>query len=140
MQNCFILLSSIQVCVIIEGSYLLQVELFGYSNPTGRCMECQIIGLNLIGCCDQQLTNLLPCLGVLRCDSYFSYCLRPIGSEGDSCSYFGSRMSTANRDDEHVDFTQNTVLGLENPLQLQGLTANYAVRIYRYLKRDYLAT
>lgn len=117
--------------MIVEGRYLLQVELFGYSNPTGRCKECQIIGLDLIGCCDQQLTNLLPCLGVLRCDSYFSYCLRPIGSEGENCSYFGSRMSTANRDDGHTDFAQGTVLGLENPLQLQGLTANYAVGTYR---------
>ena len=60
--------------------------------------------------------------------SYFIYCLRTIGSSGRNCSYFGTRMSFANTDDRPIDFTnQRSVLGLDNPFQLQGLTDTYSV-------------
>ena len=112
--------------MLVRGRYLVEVRLFGYTNPTGRCQDCHSGGQFADpGCCDTFTTAT--CTGGLRCDSFFYYCLRTIGSVGRNCSYFGNRTSAANIDDGQIDFSQSTVLGLQNPLQLQGLTDTYTV-------------
>lgn len=114
--------------MLVRGRYLVEVELFGYNNPTQTCQDCRDGPFDdSPGCCDHfDRTN---CMGGDRCDSYFFYCLRTIGSHGRSCSYFGNKTSLANIDDGPIDYNtnQNSVLGLENPLQLQGLTDSYTV-------------
>ena len=117
----------VQMCVIVEGLYQLEVTVFGYNNPTGRCRECVASNNVLSGCCDafRQISN---CIGNFSCDSFFVYCLRqPIGRIGRDCSYFGDQMSDSNRDDGRLDFSQSPLLGLENPIVLQGLTNSYKV-------------
>ena len=102
----------------------MEVELFGYNNPTQTCQDCRSGGpFANPGCCDRHDRSI--CDGGDRCDSYFFYCLRTIGTTGRNCSYFGSRVSTANMNDGEINFSQSSVLGLENPLQLQGLTNAY---------------
>ena len=104
----------------------MEVRLFGYNNPTQTCQDC-LFGQFAAdhGCCDNFVRTV--CMGGDQCDSYFIYCLRTIGSTGRNCSYFGTRMSSANTDDRPIDFSQSSVLGLDNPLQLQGLTDAYTV-------------
>ena len=115
-----------QVCVLVRGRYLVEVELFGYNNPTQTCQECRTGGqFANPGCCDYHSRDT--CLDSDRCDSFFFYCLRTIGSSGRNCSYFGTKTSNANSNDGLIDFNQSSVLGLENPLQMQGLTDAYTV-------------
>ena len=111
----------LQVCVSVEGLYQLEVTIFGYDNPTGRCQECG----NNRGCCDR--FGSTSCSGSDRCDSYFNYCLRTLGSTERGCTYFGNQRSESNTDDRPLNFSQNMVLGLENPTTLRGLTNTYMV-------------
>jgi hypothetical protein len=109
---------------------LLEVRLYGYSNPTGTCQGCVSVQTSEHGCCDR--FNTTECSSGLLCDTYFDYCLRPLGSEeegggGGGCSYSGYVISTTNRDDRFVDFSPSTVLGLDNPLILPGLTSDWNV-------------
>ena len=114
-----------QVCVLVSGRYVVEVDLFGYNNPTQTCQDCRDGGqFAPPGCCDRHSSNI--CNGGDRCDSYFYYCLRTIDSSGRDCSYVGNRVSAVNMNDVAVNFiNQSLVLGLENPLQLQGLTDAY---------------
>jgi hypothetical protein len=111
----------------------VEVDLYGYSNPTQTCQDCRSGGqFATPGCCDRH--DLGTCLqeGV-RCDSYFFYCLRTIDSSGrGSCSYSGNRVSAVNLNDGSVDFNQSLVLDLENPLQLPGLTDMYEAVSYSF--------
>ena len=88
--------------------------MFDYDNPTGRCQAFVNIGQ---GCCDFPNNSHPSCNGTRRCDSYFTYCLimRPLGSEGQGCSDYDSRVSRVNWDDGS---SRNALLGLENPLIL----------------------
>ena len=108
----------------------MEVRLFGYDNPTQRCQDCRTGGeFANPGCCDFHDRTI--CMGLERCDSYFFYCLRPIGSTGRNCSYFGNLISASIDDDGFINFNQSSVLGLENPLELPGLTDIYAVSQFR---------
>ena len=83
------------------------------------------------GCCDRH--NTTECSDFL-CDTYFDYCLRPLGSKEEGaggCSYSGYVVSTSNRNDGFVNFSRSTVtvLGLDNPLILPGLTNNWNVNL-----------
>ena len=106
---------------------MLKVRVLSYGNPTGGCYSYSG------ACCDDSAIQLPDCSGSQKCDSYFYYCLRPLTSDNvldvwDGCFYRGSRISLSNRDDSVTDFTQSTmVLGLENPLMLEGLTNDYRV-------------
>ena len=66
-----------------------------------------------------------------RCDSFFTYCLRAFGDEDSQeggCSDPNERMiSSTNWDDGSIDFTQDTVLHLNNPFYLHGLRSDYTV-------------
>ena len=118
------------VCILVEGLYQLEVTVFDYNNPTGRCQECNSPFLDgILGCCDN--LGSTSCAGRDLCDSSFTYCLRTIGSTGRGCSYFGIRKSDSNTDDRPLDFSQSRVLGLENSVILQGLTNTYSVVINR---------
>ena len=112
---------------------MVELTLFDYDNPTGTCYDPQWCVRNgLHRCCDSNfiLWTFLECTGGRRCDSYFIYCLRPLGSEGEGCSNYQQRISTFNQDDNNpIDVTRSTVLGLENPLILRGITeSSYDVR------------
>ena len=104
----------------------MEVRLNGYTNPTGRCQDCKITtGLT---CCDTLgVTN--HCRGGRQCDSYFIYCLRPFGDVRQpprGCSSNEYRdVSSINTDDGPLDFSQSTVLGLNNPQVLSGLEDIY---------------
>lgn len=109
-----------QVWALVEGLYLLDVRLYGYSNPTGICQDCLSDMTGQRGCCDRFRTT--DC-AEFQCDSFFFYCLRDLGNDEElGCSYFGNRTSSVNIDDGSINFSQSTVLGLENPLILMGLT------------------
>ena len=116
-----------QVC---GGLYVVEVQLFDYNNPTGTCQGCPpppgSDGRH--SCCDD-LNSFDQCDRGSRfrlCDSYFIYCLRPLGSDGEGCSNYRNRTSTGNdQDDPQLDFSQSVVLGLENPLVLEGSTETY---------------
>lgn len=118
----------LQLCALVGGLYQLQVKLFGYDNPTGKCPFCiPNSGPQIRGCCDQFSENNF-CSMNLRCDSFFTYCLQLVGSTETECSYSGSVMSATNwNDSQTIDFSNSTVLNLQNPLTLPGLTNDYQV-------------
>ena len=127
-----------QVLTSVNGLYMLEVRLNGYNNPTGRCQGCvSETTPNIMGCCDQHNTTL--CSGFLMCDSYFYYCLRALGSQGGSCSYFGNMTSSSIFNDASIDFSQSTVLDLDNPLLLPGLTNAWNVSLNEEINRDIVA-
>ena len=111
------------------GSYQVEVRLFNYSNPTGRCCDCP--RQNMVrSCCDAFDIFTGPCGGVRGCDSFFLYCLRPLNSTVEGgCANFAKKRSTVNMDDGPINFSQSTVLGLHNPLLLPGLTDAYTVSL-----------
>ena len=118
--------------MLISGRYAVEVRLFGYDNPTQKCQDCRDGQFADPGCCDD--FQALTCPNTdQRCDSFFFYCLRTLNSQMErNCSYFGSRTSAVNTDDGALNFSQSVVLGLENPLQLQGLTDAYNVSCYLF--------
>ena len=134
----------IQVCVLVEGRYIVEVRLNGYTNPTGKCNSNNDSCFTRNGrqtCCDSDNTN--ECMGQERCDSYFVYCLRPLGTV-DIMGCPNNEMSTvslSNEDDgSGIDFSLSRVLGLRNPQIFPGLGNAYEVSYlysfpsYYYLK------
>ena len=101
--------------MLVSGRYVVEVDLFGYNNPTQTCQDCRSGGqFAPPGCCDHHDRDICT-VGDDRCDSYFYYCLRTIDSSGRGCSYFGNRVSAINMDDVAINFiNQSLVLGLEN--------------------------
>ena len=69
------------------------------------------------------------CSGREHCDSYFVYCLRPLGEVRLGCLDNERRTtSQSNEDDKsNIDFSLSTVLGLSNPQNLSGLGDAYEV-------------
>ena len=106
----------------------MEVDFFGYSNPTGRCTDCPIpAGQTEHSCCDNFATT--NCTGSRRCDSFFYFCLRTLGDRrtNNGCSYFGSNTTFAIVDDGLFNITD---LGLDvDPLILPGLTNNFIVSL-----------
>ena len=118
----------LQLCVIVQGLYQVELRLLGYENPTQT--SCGNSGHRR--CCDS--TGTSGCTEWRRCDSYFTYCLRSFGNESsqeggcfDTNEKMISSINTDDRDDESIDFSQSTVLGLDNPFHLQGLSNDYTV-------------
>ena len=66
------------------------------------------------------------------CDSSFVYCLRKVDAlDGSGCLGGGSILrSNTNYDDRSIDFSQNIVLGLHNPLVFPGLSDTWEVSIF----------
>ena len=119
---------AVQVCVQVEGRYLVEVRLDGYTNPTGGCQDCR--------CCDGKS---FVCTGSNLCDSYFIYCLRPFGDDRQppvGCSRSSNEYrntSSINTDDGHLNFSEGTVLGLNNPQILSGLEDPYEVSDHDFI-------
>ncbi len=117
-----------------EGRYFVEVKLNGYTNPTGQCERCKLLNGWIQTCCDVKDINFATdnCIEERRCDSYFIYCLRPIGDrELDGCSSSEHRnISFPNSNDGPLNFSQSTVLGLSNPQVLSGLRSAYEVSGY----------
>ena len=107
----------------------MEVRLFNYSNPTGRCRDCYT-GSNEVSCCDSN--HVGTCEEWRQCDSYFIYCLRPphLNNTERGCFGFENRTSNVNRNDETLNFSSGMLLGLPNPIRLQGLTEAYAVSLF----------
>ena len=102
----------------------MRVKFNGYSNPTGKGHD-RNFGQE---CCDSYDTT--NCTGYRQCDSYFIYCLRPFGEDrlNQGCHPNETRTNSSfNEDDDHLDFSQSTVLNLPNPQFLRGLGDTYAV-------------
>ena len=118
-----ILQSLLMQVYVVEGLYQLEVTVFGYNNPTGRCQGC--VHDDTRGCCDD--FRRTSCSDSELCDSYFIYCLQEKGSTESGCSHIGNQRSTHNINDGPLNFSQSMVLGLENPIILQGLTNTYMV-------------
>ena len=133
-SNAVSLLNHLQMCVIVQGLYLVEVRLLGYENPTGKCQDCwkRFNGQWRWRCCDDFERSNQCTDGDRECDSYFIYCLRPFQTrdsrEGGCSNSDKTVTSTVNTDDGMIDFSQSEVLGLNNPFQLQGLTEDYEVR------------
>ena len=117
----------------VQGRYVVQVRVNGYSNPTGKCHDsrsCQSTA-EATYCCDGAQCRTSDCLTRGRqSDSYFIYCLRPFGTERQlGCLPNETRTtSTVNDNDGDIDFSDSIVLGLSNPLNLTGLDMAYEVR------------
>ena len=52
---------------------------------------------------------------------------QPIGRTGRDCFYYGNQTSDFIPDDGRLNFSHSPVLGLENPIVLQGSTNTYKV-------------
>ena len=120
--------------MLIEGRYIVEVRLNGYTNPSGKCNSDNDGCFTRNGrqtCCDSDDTNT--CTGRERCDSYFVYCLIPLRL-GEVDNYIlgcfdddVKTVSRSNRNDGYVDFSQSKVLGLSNPQNFSGLRDAYEV-------------
>ena len=108
----------------------MEVRIHNYSNPNSLLFNHS--------CCD------MPChTQNARCDNVFHYCLRSINTPELNKECSGGNRSDVNDDDAPLNFSQSMVLGLPNPLPLQGLTTEWRVRIrykhqacmYIYLSR-----
>ena len=103
-----------QMCMAMAtGDYIVEVRTHNYSNPGSLLANGR--------CCDSPLT---PCT-FHGCDNHFYYCLRSLGSTGAGCS--GGKSSNININDAPLNFSQDRVLGLPNPLPLPGLTREWHV-------------
>ena len=128
-----------QVCVLVQGRYVLQVRLNGYVGQEGNCIGCPLLdppgpGRRTRSCCDDH-EHFNNCDHDDRqCDIYFIFCLRPFGSQRGryDCQTFynDTRVTSVNNNDGPVDFTNEMVLDLENPFLLPGLTEKYEVSNY----------
>ena len=130
------MLNIMQVCVLVQGRYLVEVRLNEYENREGKCIGgCPRDEADTTHSCCDDFSRFSNCDGMNRqCDSYFIFCLRPFGSRRVTYDcrnlYNDTRMTSVNDNDGPVDFTSSTVLGLENPFLLPGLTEEYEVSNY----------
>ena len=106
-----------QVCVVVGGRYLMEVRVNGYSNPTGKYGHvrdhCQTDTPGEFYCCDSFRTT---CSGEDWCNSYFVYCLRPLGEVmGLGCLARASTVSSINRNDnESIDISHSSTVSSIN--------------------------
>ena len=117
--------------MLVEGRYIVEVRMNGYSNPTGKCncFRHTQNGRQQI-CCDS--LNINECMGQERCDSYFLYCLRPFGTVVFGCLNNETRAISAPNEDDGpgIDFSLSRVLGLSNPQNFPGLGDAYEVSYF----------
>ena len=119
----------VQLLLLVKGLYVLQLEILGYDNPTQQRISCNRFVCFGV-CCDD---GSGPCTnGDRRCDTFFTYCLRPLNATGSGCGSPSSGheiQSDVNVNDAAVDFSQSTVLGLSNPINFSGLTNDWNVSV-----------
>ncbi len=117
-----------QLSVLVSADYVLQVEIVSYSNPSNTRSDSR--------CCDSPpgFNGATPCVRGERCDTYFTYCLRPRFTEATTIECPNTEPGfTANStnvvDGAAIDFSQPTVLGLPNPFNLTGISTAWEVLI-----------
>ena len=117
-----------QLSVLVSADYVLQVEVVSYSNPSNTRSDGQ--------CCDspQPFNGVEPCNSGERCDTYFTYCLRPRFTEATTIVCPNTEPgfianSTNVVDGATIEFSQPTVLGLPNPFNLTGISTAWEVLI-----------
>ncbi len=110
------------VCAVV-CDYELRVRVHSYLNADSRCAVCTRSLVNPIySCCDNQ-TNTGVCSGDERCDTFFQYCLRPLGATGIGCPFNGT--ANTNFFSFNTDILLDigdTVLGTDNPFLYFGVT------------------
>ena len=116
---------------LVKGLYVIQLQLLGYDNPTQERIVCFFTPSFqcFFPCCDD---GSGPCTnGDRRCDTFFTYCLRPLNTTERGCSSTSGNVlqSDVNENDAAVNFSQSTVLGLSKPINLPGLTNDWNVSV-----------
>ena len=111
------------------GDYVVEVSVQSYNNPTNRCVVCTQPGYpNNPGCCDDFSMRDGNCTGELACDNYFTYCLEHFSTSDISSECLTAGVTSGvNVDGAPIDFSQPTVLGLPNPILLNGPTTDWQV-------------
>ena len=112
----------------MQASYILNVRVHSYDNPTNRCPFCYFDD-QVTGCCDD-FDQTRVCIGEDRCDNTFFYCLRDystvVTTESDTPPRCGEandrlgKLSEINIDGAEIDFTGSNPLGLSNPIPLRS--------------------
>ena len=110
--------------ILVSGNYTLNITLVSYINQNNWCSVCSD---DELGCCDNY--DARTCIGSNRCDTYFEYCLLPLETAitTDRIRCNPDATSTVLTDDGPIDFTQSVVLGLSNPLLLNGASTMWTV-------------
>ena len=102
--------------VIFAGlpQYEVEVMIGGYTNPPQLIrIGCNDFRQCFHTCCDGFNSTSSSCH---RCDSFFTYCLRNVDTVTSGCPEGGNMTSGTNINDASIYFSQNTVLGMDNPL------------------------
>lgn len=123
--------------ISIQMEYILYIRVHSYSN-NDTCPTCfvHINNQTAPGCCDEYCVYGVECLGAEKCDPRYFYCLRKFGTPvslnatnfdscGDNDRY--SMSSKPNFNGRALDFTQDSLLGIPNPVPLNGLTEGWQV-------------
>jgi hypothetical protein len=109
----------------VQGAYTVSVRVHSYETDS-KCPTC--FSFQQPGCCDDFL-NTRTCTGTDRCDNTFFYCLRPKGTvepmntaSSERCGADDrlGKLSGINIDSAPLNFSQDHVLGLPNPIPLRG--------------------
>ena len=102
----------------VSGSYVMEVSIHSYRNPTGRCDGCQP-GPDP-GCCDE--TSVRPegdeCPENSTCDPILGYCARPIGGICSTEDFLASLTFFHNTNNVNFDLA-GSLFGLDNPLVVE---------------------
>lgn len=126
----------------MQAAYILNVRVHSYLGDD-KCPVC--VEFARPGCCDN-FSNTRTCTGNDRCDNTFFYCLRDFGTVtslntagSERCGTndkFG-KLSGINVDSAPLNFSQDNVLGLPNPIPLRGPTIPWQVSHTVYLNKVY---
>lgn len=69
----------------MSGSYLVEVRVHSYRNPSGRCDACRAPDNPVPGCCDEVSIRPLDEECPENCDTSVDICLRALRATGISC-------------------------------------------------------
>ena len=118
--------------MVVYGDYILNITMESYSSD-GLCASCRD---DNFGCCDNSESRFCGTPGgsSLRCETYFEYCLLSPGTSTASSQPLPCTIQATSDytiDGAFIDFSQSTVLGLSNPLLLNGISSSWAVSGHR---------
>ncbi len=118
MHACLLLM---QACSAVLCEFELRVRVHSYLNDESRCATCtSSLGNPVYSCCDN-LTNTGVCTGEELCDTFFRYCLRPLGDTRIQCLAFmavDTELFSPNTD--ALSDIGDTLFGSENPFTFFG--------------------
>ena len=113
---------SLQVC-LASGSYIVEVNVHNYQNPSGRCEDCQEGNDPGPGCCDEEGVRPLTESCPVVCDTLIAYCSLPLGNVNITCDpgADGNSSRFFTYDSNSIDFdAEGTLLGTDLPLIIEG--------------------